>query len=692
LFLFLSSSLQAQSSFWKQLPGPEGASVTCTAQVGTDWFIGTGSGVFKSTDQGDHWASLDWVPQTQSVVGMDMRPGEMLIATSSPDFSSFDYQYEQIFLLYRSTDEGQNWSVDTIKIDQFSSPYLSQIFRHRDYIYAVTSNAMLRSADNGHSWANATTNNIYIETVQHNDSLVLINTSFDGPYYSKDGGDSWQTLAPPPTGFFANSTILGKGYTFIVAANYENTYRSTNFGTSWQSLGTPFGNNEIAVGKVLADGNITAFVNYPNGDEMMYTSANNGQSWKKYSGSPVSMALDVIHSGSVYGVATTNGFYKNYATGNFLNPSNTGIGASNIKTMRFYGDQFLVGNSDGLWRSFDSGANWFSAFPQSQLAGTIDIEASGDTLCALTANNFYYSTDAGDSWTAPNTDAFGPFFPFDAEQLMIDGGKVVVSGEDLNLSSDFGISWSAFSDYPRSSGLINVDGTYFALAYWDGIIKSEDKGASWHLNYSNILGSGKMFYFKNTIFAATDNKLLYSKDLGQTWAPALGIPVYNQYNYSLPVHAMVANDTAIFAAVDYAGVYQSKDEGLTWTPFSTALPNPRFNDMLLKNNVLYVACTEGGIWYHELLPVATHAPAQAQSLRISPNPVRDGDVQLSWNEPSSEPMTIRVFDALGRCVLTQTTQSNEGQLRIPVAGLKAGAYRVSAYSTDKIWAGTFIRI
>jgi hypothetical protein len=54
------TQVHSQALQWEQTNGPYGGTINCFAQSGTSLFVGTqGSGVFRSTDNGISWKSVN---------------------------------------------------------------------------------------------------------------------------------------------------------------------------------------------------------------------------------------------------------------------------------------------------------------------------------------------------------------------------------------------------------------------------------------------------------------------------------------------------------------------------------------------------------------------------------------------------------------------------------------------------------
>ena len=503
-FLFLafiySGQLAAQTTDWQQLPGPIGGSVNTIAQSGNTWYAGTGNGVFQSEDEGLSWEHLDWIPQSESVAGLFISADEILVTALKIDLSGYSTD-NWTALLYRSTDSGQSWVVTEI-IKDLSAYDPLVIFRHRGQLFITSGYQLfLHSEDNGQTWEEVPGAGAQLQSVQHSDSLLLMeNLSYEF-FYSENSGETWIPLQLPTGG---GSIVLGGGNTIFSFHQINSSYRSTNLGADWLNIGVLFHYTEIKSCKKLPDNTLVAMVENQDNDEMLFTSENNGLTWKKLTGSPYSQPIDVVGSSSALGVATASGFYKNYQGGNFLNPSAKGLLASDITSLAATGNQMLAGAEEGLWRTFDGGNNWMPSYPLGQLRSAVDLQINGDTISTLAARNFFFSTDNGESWTAPYNlggNSGSPFSIFNLYQMAIEGETVLVGGYGFYTSFNFGESWSEFPGFSQTSGVLAAKGRYFAVEDWDGIKRSLDGGVTWQLVNSGNFGAGKLYYFQNTVFA-----------------------------------------------------------------------------------------------------------------------------------------------------------------------------------------------
>ena len=101
-------------------------------------FAGTGSGVFRSYDQGAHWepAKLAGAMIGSIVVGND----DILFAGRIGGSGA----------IYKSTDNGENWTIAHPNLSD--EGIVDMVVNSNGHIYAATYFAVFRSSDNGDSW------------------------------------------------------------------------------------------------------------------------------------------------------------------------------------------------------------------------------------------------------------------------------------------------------------------------------------------------------------------------------------------------------------------------------------------------------------------------------------------------------------------------------------------------------------
>ncbi len=171
----------------------------------TPWGIlstGPGSGIYKSTDGGDHWTQL-----TNGLPKGDK--GKIGIAVSPVDSNRVWATVEaEDGGIYRSDDAGKSWHLLN---DDFSvrgrQYYYGHIFadtQERDTVYTFSSKGFFKSTDGGKTYTTLRAphgdyHDLWIDPKNH---LRMINANDGGATVTFNGGMTWSTLDNQPTAQF----------------------------------------------------------------------------------------------------------------------------------------------------------------------------------------------------------------------------------------------------------------------------------------------------------------------------------------------------------------------------------------------------------------------------------------------------------------------------------------------------------
>ncbi len=164
-------------------------------------FAGTTGGLYRSNN-----GAGSWEKKTNGMVAFDAKMASMALGVNSiavgPTNSDLIYAGTTSGL-YRSTDQGEQWS----KIEgSMADTYVSAVQFdpvHPSTLYIATSDRVQKSNDSGATWTPMTTGleatSIRSLQISPHDSRVLyIGTNGGGLYRSTDSGDHWQKLPLTP--------------------------------------------------------------------------------------------------------------------------------------------------------------------------------------------------------------------------------------------------------------------------------------------------------------------------------------------------------------------------------------------------------------------------------------------------------------------------------------------------------------
>lgn len=406
LFLLFGTSFVFCQNKWQYLGAPSGGYVTCFAEGPNNYlYAGTqNASVYRSTDNGVNWSSI-------SNGLFNFNNGIKCLSVTKNNIV-FAGTYSA---LYRSSNNGDSWEKPTSFFDKM---FVFDLAAIDNKIYAATTKGLFISTDNGNNWFNADLNlpqdEILSIGIRGNILIVIYNGGNHPMYISTNGGYSWDTKSKCPGGTAYD--ILIDTEKSIFSATLNGMYKSTDMGLSWSKI-----NDGITVHSSEGIFAITEDTNgkiYCAQNENVYKLNNDKCSWSVFDTSlfgfyPRSLLVsskntlfigDLIH-GVVY--------YPNLSTrrndaifpASFIDDLNTG------DPNHFYCIATMYyGGFGSVFVSHDAGRSWVKTGLDSIIAGQILIMRNGHILCSDRNNGysipatkgFSISSDQGNTWNRFN--------------------------------------------------------------------------------------------------------------------------------------------------------------------------------------------------------------------------------------------------------------------------------------------------
>ncbi|MFM1930857.1 MAG: hypothetical protein RL226_160 [Bacteroidota bacterium] len=511
-------------------------------------------GILKSTDGGSTWAStgLNWnVTQTRRISRLIIHPtnSNILIAATSNG-------------MYRTTNGGASW-VQTLsgnfKDVEWRTDNPNTVFCTGD------SDNFFRSTDNGFTWTQITSglptsgvSRMAIGVSEANANVVYIiagsssDQGFYGFYRSTDGGSSFTTMATTPN-------LLG----------WSDTGNDSG-GQAWYDLA-------IASSPLNADVVLIGGVN-------VWRSVNGGSTWSCVGHWYGASGIPYVH-------ADNHGFQ-------FISGTNT----------------LLVGGDGGVFRSTNAGTTF------SDISGNIEIgqqyrlgvsQTNQTRVITGWQDNGTNLRDGANNWTRVlGGDGFESII--DPTNANIMYGALYYGS--INKSTNGGAS---FSNIVSSNGTgVNASGNWLTPYILDPVtpstmyvgkstvFKSTNGGSTW--TELGSTGGGNMDEIAvaksntNYIYCSKGASLYRSTD-GFNFTALSGYP--NQYITYIAVDPNDENRVWITLSgyTNNQKVYYSSNAGVSWTNFSSGLPNIPANCIVYQEGTsdgLYVG-TDAGTYYRD---------------------------------------------------------------------------------------------
>lgn len=348
--------------------------------------------------------------------------------------------------------------------------------------------------------------------------------------------------------------------------------------------------------------------------------------------------------------------------------------------------------------------NWFQTVgPVEDNVHDLCIDSNG-ILYAVTPLGVNRSTNGGGHWTRPF------IFPDTSAQakhiIVAPNGNIIASSvSGIYLSTDNGSTFTnrfAARDRTASINFATTGSGRIYAGYWNWLLYSDNNGEDWQnyqgwddeiyviglaASHDTVITSGGSFFLRYS----TDNGLtwkgrpgisqaplkllihpngmwiwaehqrgLYRRTLEEDWLPITG-----WVNASVVYTADCFSNGSIFVSSSM-GIHLVRDTSL-WVNVSSGFgrdtsnkyyPVSRFIEDP-KAKIYYAATKGAGVWKSRTMLNVNHEHAPA-SFQVTPNPAREL-VTIEYTTPTPKPVTIKLYDILGRTLWERMETAVPGQ-------------------------------
>jgi hypothetical protein len=503
---------------------------------------GSGSGLFKSTDGGDHWTDISHAPGlprgVQGRIGVTVSPANPERVWAIVEAADGG--------VFRSDNGGRTWiKTNDQNILRQRAWYYNHIYadpKNPEEVYALNT-GMYRSTDGGRTFTAIRTphgDNHYL-WIAPDDPNRMIETNDGGANVSNDGGRTWSTIDNQPTAQFYRVAFDSDFPYHIYGAQQDNT--TVRIATRTMGFG------------------IT--------DQDWYDVGGGESGWI----APDPRNSEIVYAGS-YGNLITR---QDHRTGQMRNinpwPDNPmGYGAETLK-YRFqwsfpiafspHDPKTLYIGSNVLMKTTNEGQNWENI--------------SGD----LTRNDKSRQASSGGPITQDNTsiEYYDTIFTF--EESPVTAGVLWVGSDDglVQVSRDAGKTWANVTpkDMPEWIRINSIDASPF------------DAGTAYVAATNYQLDDFRPYLYKTS-------------DYGKTWTKIVnGIP---EKHFTRVIREDPNHKGLLVAGTEF-GLYISFDDGANWKPFQLNLPVVPITDLAFnkKEQELIVATQGRAFWILDDVPM-----------------------------------------------------------------------------------------
>ena len=264
-----------------------------------------------------------------------------------------------------------------------------------------------------------------------------------------------------------------------------------------------------------------------------------------------------------------------------------------INSLASVGNVLYAGTkADGIYASTDEGNTWHASNSGIETKNITVITSINDTLLAGTLDyGIYHSTDGGQTWLPSSN-----YNTVHATSMTVKDPYVFAETiQGVLRSSDNGITWQVVPHYFTPGYAMCSTGDKLIAADNSGqTYFSTDYGASWYTIESLDGALIWSFYVKgDTVYAGGINKIYRSTDDGVTF-----IEIAVPFNYStVIIHSIVSIGQTLFMGTSYGGVYNSTDNGSTWSPSNTGMgPKNIFTLAVTQSSFLAAGAYTAGFY------------------------------------------------------------------------------------------------
>jgi photosystem II stability/assembly factor-like uncharacterized protein len=332
----------------------------------TLYLVADSDSIFRSDDSGATWTDISIAGQFGFSLAID------------PAMSTVLYACTQEFL-YRSVNGGDDWAFYSEVISNAGIPNPGQtgcstlrVSNDPQTMYAAGGGGIIRSADNGVTWAgrNSGLAGAEVNQVALDPSTPerLYSAAESGAFVSNDSGASWSKLGVPGLVRFRQLWVDPNSSDTLYALRDNNMITSVDGGTSWTELQlgmTGFSPQFMAIAPTTP----TTLYYAVDGDGV-YRSLDGGDNWTQVVNGLTDLSVrdllvDPVEPQTLYVATSNGGFFRSADAGDQWNAINNGIA---VGVNGIFGHRLRVDPNDNavlyasansaLYVSTNSGGQW----------------------------------------------------------------------------------------------------------------------------------------------------------------------------------------------------------------------------------------------------------------------------------------------------------------------------------------------
>jgi len=483
----------------------------------------------------------------------------------------------------------------------------------------------------------------------------------------------WSLVPSSPSGTI--NDIVQFNDTIYLSHSNNGVYRSTDGMISWQQVNNGLNTSQSRSVHQILVYNWNLYASTVNG---IYKSTNGGNNWLKKSngitigpGAIYEFAESIFENNGTLFTGTWNGIYRSTDDAEnwiITNISDEGIRAKNFTEHNgiLFAARESINDPSG-YKSFDNGISWVS-LPTNLLLSTITFLSEPPKLWSGTIHGIWLSIDDGINWVN-RSNGLAPD-PYNSSIIRVNGYLVTsikFGGSGMFKSSDEGLNWEDFGQ-----GLPFLNTIEKLLVYNDKIIAATGNGL-WQRDESQVIPVELISFT-----ASSSNNVVWLNWLTATEANNQGFQIERR-------------KTQDERSEEWINIGFVNGNGTTSQPQEYSYSDD-ISDIAASK--LYYRLKQidfnGTFEYSDVVEVEI-APSIFSLKQNYPNPFNPS-TKISWQSPVSGWQTLKVYDVLGREVVTLVDEyRNAGSYEVefnPASSIKNPASGIYFY---QLKAGGFVQ-
>lgn len=605
--------------------------------------------IVKSMDSGTSWINLTNETTPNDIRAIKVLDNSLYIGTGSG--------------VYRSDDDGNTWV-------QKLSGWVNHLTVNGTTIFAAGS-TLKRTLDFGETWTNSENglNGNYLYSLETNNGIVYAGTgdNYEGIFRSLDNGISWQNVSNGMAFYYEGDwypeykpVIRSIGFKaneiYVGTSLYQGIWKSDDNGDNWVHLGSETMNYDEILSitsdnlNVYAGTSTSGVLKY---DGVILTENNTGVSNFR-SVNALEHLDNAIFSGNASGI------YKSTNNTTTWVSSNNGILAHSpaYKPFAKIGDDLFVGTFSGVYKTSDGGITWedkSAGLPFSQWLLS-EFNTNGNALFAWDR----VSVDSGNSWVMSETLSPSATTTGNGPRWLVHNNQwFTKSSNEVFMSNDNGNSWVPMNNgLPSNMGIHNINstGSFLLIGTSIGNFTSVDNGNNWIAGNTNGFNNFNQWTLLYAKVVETNSSLIYglaggggsfgvytSVDDGVNWVQTLsdlsveklienngvvyvsgnrneiinGQPVIvprvfssldngqtwnliSQFSTGIVAYSLIVENSNIYISDSNFNIFRSADNGNSWVNISQGMFNNSNSNLYISDNKIFTAVAGNSIWQRSL--------------------------------------------------------------------------------------------